>query len=95
MNGPNVMNRLNAIRLGARALSIGGALLLIVGCGQKGPLYMPDKGGEVVTRPAGQTQSTPSPETAPQPSTQPADSTATKPEAEKTEEEKKQTQSPR
>ena len=42
------------------------------GCGQKGPLYLPDKGGEVVTRPAGQTQQAPqSPEKAPQPSTQP------------------------
>jgi predicted small lipoprotein YifL len=26
------------------------------GCGQKGPLYLPDKGGEVVTRPGGQAQ---------------------------------------
>jgi predicted small lipoprotein YifL len=44
----------------------------LAGCGQKGPLYLPDKGGEVVTRPAGQTQQTPqSPEKAPQPSTQP------------------------
>jgi predicted small lipoprotein YifL len=47
-------------------------LALLAACGQKGPLYMPDKGGEVVTRPAGQAQQRPqSPETAPQPSTQP------------------------
>jgi len=47
------------------------ATATLAGCGQKGPLYLPDKGGEVVTRPAGQTQQSPSPETAPQPSTQP------------------------
>ena len=47
-------------------------LSVLAACGQKGRLYMPDKGGEVVTRPAGQTQQRPqSPETAPQPSTQP------------------------
>ena len=53
------------------------AAALVVGlaaCGQKGPLYMPDKGGEVVTRPA----TTPRPqsnETAPQPSTEPQTNT--------------------
>jgi predicted small lipoprotein YifL len=41
------------------------------GCGQKGPLYLPDKGGDVVTRPAPQqAPRQPSQETAPQPSTQ-------------------------
>jgi|KBSMisStaDraftv2_1062788.scaffolds.fasta_scaffold154641_2 predicted small lipoprotein YifL len=55
-------------------------LLALGACGQKGPLYLPDQGGEVVTRPAG--QQNPSPETAPQPSTQPPAST-TKPEDEK------------
>ena len=30
-----------------------GAVALLAGCGQKGPLYLPDKGGEVVTRPGG------------------------------------------
>lgn len=56
---------------GLARLSFAGALLLgLAGCGQKGPLYLPDKGGEVVTRPAGQ-QTQQSPETAPQPSTQP------------------------
>ena len=29
------------------------AVAVLVGCGQKGPLYLPDKGGEVVTRPGG------------------------------------------
>jgi predicted small lipoprotein YifL len=58
---------------GVRAIAIGALVVgLAVACGQKGPLYLPDKGGDVVTRPAGQTQQTPqSPETAPQPSTQP------------------------
>jgi predicted small lipoprotein YifL len=44
----------------------------LAGCGQKGPLYLPDKGGDVVTRPGGQQAPRPqSQETAPQPSTQP------------------------
>jgi predicted small lipoprotein YifL len=55
------------------------ALLMgLAGCGQKGPLYLPDKGGEVVTRPGGQTPTPPPPqssETAPQPSTQPQTNT--------------------
>ena len=45
-------------------------LLALGACGQKGPLYLPDQGGEVVTRPGGQAQGSQSPETAPQPSTQ-------------------------
>lgn len=61
-------------------LFVASVVLVLVGCGQKGPLYLPDEGGEVVTRPAG--QQNPSPETAPQPSTQPPAST-TKPEEEK------------
>jgi predicted small lipoprotein YifL len=63
------------------------AAAALAGCGQKGPLYLPDQGGEVVTRPGGQTQGAPSNETAPQPSTQ------TPPEP-KPEEQKKE-QSPR
>ena len=58
------------------------AAALLAGCGQKGPLYLPDQGGEVVTRPGGQNQS-PSPETAPQPSTQTPPDTNTKPNEEK------------
>lgn len=52
---------------------VGALLASVGGCGQKGPLYLPDKGGEVVTRPGGgQTQQLPqSPATAPQSSTQP------------------------
>ena len=30
-------------------LTAAGAALLLCGCGQKGPLYLPDKGGKVVT----------------------------------------------
>jgi predicted small lipoprotein YifL len=70
-----------------------GSGLLLAGCGQKGPLYMPDTGGAVVTRPAGAAQSNPqqptqpsqtaSPETAPQPSTQTPADTTTKPESNK------------
>jgi predicted small lipoprotein YifL len=33
-------------------------VLLITACGQKGPLYLPDEGGAVVTRP-GQPESAP------------------------------------
>jgi predicted small lipoprotein YifL len=64
----------------------GAAGMLLAACGQKGPLYLPDQGGEVVTRPGGQAQS-PSPESAPQPSTQTPPQT-------KPEDQKKQ-QSPR
>jgi predicted small lipoprotein YifL len=65
---------------GAAAVALAGTFASLAGCGQKGPLYMPDQGGEVVTRPAGQTQS---PETAPQPSTQTPRDTPSKPEGDK------------
>lgn len=32
-------------------LAAGAALLLLAACGQKGPLYLPDENGTVVTRP--------------------------------------------
>ncbi|MBV8305839.1 MAG: lipoprotein, partial [Gammaproteobacteria bacterium] len=39
--------------VGVRArLTAAAALLLLGGCGQKGPLYLPEKGGAVVTTPA-------------------------------------------
>jgi len=66
-----------------RVVVIGAAAAVLAACGQKGPLYLPDKGGEVVTRPAAAAPNPQSPETAPQPSTQPSDSTATKPETDK------------
>jgi predicted small lipoprotein YifL len=57
---------------GVRAIAMGALVLGLAACGQKGPLYLPDKGGDVVTRPAGQSQQSPqTPETAPQPSTRP------------------------
>ncbi len=48
-------------------LAAAGALaaLALAGCGQTGPLYLPDAGGEVVTRPA----PTPAPAPAPAPDT--------------------------
>ena len=41
-----------------------GAGLVAAGCGQKGPLYLPDKNASVVTRPGNATATTP-PETTP------------------------------
>jgi predicted small lipoprotein YifL len=32
-------------------MAVGAALVLLAACGQKGPLYLPDANGEVVTRP--------------------------------------------
>jgi len=48
------------------------AVFTLAACGQKGPLYLPDTGGEVVTRPAGATQSTPQQQPQQQPTQQPA-----------------------
>jgi predicted small lipoprotein YifL len=51
---------------------IGGLLLLmsctfnLTACGQKGPLYLPDEPGEVITRP--KSTATPPPEKPPAPS---------------------------
>jgi predicted small lipoprotein YifL len=36
-------------RVAALMVAVG----VLAGCGQKGPLYLPDKGGAVVTRPGG------------------------------------------
>ena len=41
----------------ARTVVLCGALAAALGCGQKGPLYLPDHNGSVVTRPAGGAQS--------------------------------------
>lgn len=38
-----------------------GAALLVGGCGQKGPLYLPDKGGKVVTSAPAATPATAAP----------------------------------
>jgi predicted small lipoprotein YifL len=71
------------ISFASRVVLGAAAFIAVAACGQKGPLYLPDKGGEVVTRPGGGTPGTQSPETAPQPSTQPPDSTTQKPEDQK------------
>jgi predicted small lipoprotein YifL len=41
-----------------RAPCVAIVLLGVIGCGQKGPLYLPDRAGAVVTRPAAGAQST-------------------------------------
>jgi predicted small lipoprotein YifL len=38
-----------------------GAGLVVAGCGQKGPLFLPDKNASVVTRPAAGTATQPAP----------------------------------
>lgn len=45
-------------------LILGGGMVAAA-CGQKGPLYLPDKNASVVTRPAGSTNAAPPPATAP------------------------------
>ena len=57
------------------ALSTATALLL-AGCGQTGPLYLPDR-GEVMTRPAPATTPAPPPAPTPAPTTAPATTPAT------------------
>jgi predicted small lipoprotein YifL len=49
--------------------SVVAAILLLAACGQKGPLYLPDANGTVVTRPT-QSQPTNTQPTSPQPQTQ-------------------------
>jgi predicted small lipoprotein YifL len=39
--------------------------VILTGCGQKGPLYLPDKNASVVTRPAGSTNTSTTPPAAP------------------------------
>jgi hypothetical protein len=55
--------RLHILTAGAAAAS---AALMLAGCGQKGPLYLPEKGATAVTNPAG-------PPPAPPPAGQPAE----------------------
>jgi len=47
--------------------AVAAGVLALTGCGQKGPLYLPDKPGDVVTRPAARPVQTPP--SAPQPAT--------------------------
>lgn len=54
-------------------LALGIGAFAMVGCGQKGPLYLPDKTGEVVTRPGPvPAQSIPEASSAPAPADAPA-----------------------
>ena len=46
-----------------------GAAALLIGCGQKGALYLPDQNAAVVTRPAG-AATAPTPAATPAPATQ-------------------------
>jgi predicted small lipoprotein YifL len=50
----------------SRVVNAALAVLLLGGCGQKGPLYLPDETGEVITRPT-QTPSPPPAEEPPPP----------------------------
>jgi predicted small lipoprotein YifL len=51
-----------------RMIALGIAASALLGCGQKGPLYLPDKTGEVVTRPGTDSTAPPSkPESTPAP----------------------------
>lgn len=67
---------------------------VLAGCGQKGPLYLPDKGGAVVTRPGGQATQQQAPQNQP-PGTQAAPATGTGTPADQTDEQKKNQQNPR
>jgi len=61
----------------SRGLSRGGvsaalaATLALAGCGQKGPLYLPEKGGTVVTAPAPASPAAPGQPPEPSPAPQP------------------------
>jgi len=61
-------------------LTAAGAALVVGGCGQKGPLYLPDKGGKVVTSTPAATAAQPAgPATAAPASAPPAAAAAGKP----------------
>lgn len=80
------------MRVALRAwLTAAGAALLVCGCGQKGPLYLPDKGGKVVTSTPAATPAQPAgPATA-----APATATPTAPAAPKPAADKDQDQPPK
>jgi predicted small lipoprotein YifL len=52
-------------RLSAGATAVAAGALVLAGCGQKGPLYLPEKGGAVVTASPATTPAPPPPPTAP------------------------------
>lgn len=65
-----------------------GAMLLVSGCGQKGPLYLPDKGGKVVTSP-------PAAAAEPAPAAAPVAAPAAAPPVKPTDQDKDQEQPPK
>jgi predicted small lipoprotein YifL len=62
--------------IGRGAVLATATALLLAGCGQTGPLYLPDR-GEVMTRPAPATTPAPPPAPTPAPTTAPATTPAT------------------
>jgi predicted small lipoprotein YifL len=87
---------------------IAGAGIAAAGCGQKGPLVLPDKNAKVITRPAGsratppaqtppgQTPPAPGPqESAPQPPPEPTSQDPTKPRSDKSDDAPSATPPPR
>jgi hypothetical protein len=85
------------MRGAARAwLTAAGAALLACACGQKGPLYLPDKGGTVVTSTPAATQAPPAtPASAAPGSAAPAAATPAAPPAPKPDKDKDQDQPPK
>lgn len=63
--------RAQALRGGATALALTLAFGM-AGCGQKGALYLPDRGGEVITRPMQTPAEQPAPEATSTPAATPA-----------------------
>lgn len=69
------MSRESALRLVLCCV----VLSVATSCGRKGPLYLPDKPGNVVTRPADESSEKTTPKTAPQsPEQQPSSATEEK-----------------
>jgi len=56
---------MSSVWLGAGATAVAAGALVLAGCGQKGPLYLPEKGGAVVTTPPATTPAPPPPPAAP------------------------------
>ena len=68
--------RRSGLMIGRGAALATATALLLAGCGQTGPLYLPDR-GEVVTRPAPATTPAPTPTPTPAPTMAPATTPAT------------------
>ena len=68
--------RRSGLMIGRGTMLATATALLLAGCGQTGPLYLPDR-GEVMTRPAPATTPAPTPTPTPAPTTAPATTPAT------------------